>query len=142
MYDDSSGNLREQLPVPSYSTIKWRSNQKTKQKWNRRRSSRDDLYVLFTSGTTSGQPKAVVGSHQATLRRLIWFRDTFVPSPRVARRTKLTFVDGITELWSALLDPSSTLFAISPQRLLQEGIQALLDNDELQCTQVLLIPSQ
>ena len=88
----------------------------------------DHLYVLFTSGTSGKDPKAVVGSHQSTYRRLQWFRQTFddnnndnddddnCDSPclgpkrlRVARKTRLIFVDGITELLGPILSPQSQL---------------------------------
>jgi acyl-CoA synthetase (AMP-forming)/AMP-acid ligase II/outer membrane protein assembly factor BamB len=100
---------------------------------------RDDIYVLFTSGTSTARPKAVVGSHRATFSRIQWFRKEFSPSPRIGRRTKLTFVDGVTELWGALLDPSSVLVAVAPSHLQAKGIAALLEKG---CTQLLLLPSQ
>lgn len=67
-------------------------------------SSSDDLYIMFTSGTSGGTPKAVVGSTKSTIKRLQWFNDQFsVGGTRVARKTDLAFVDGVTELLSALL---------------------------------------
>ena len=63
----------------------------------------DDLYILFTSGTSGNTPKAVVGSQSSTLHRLQWFDSTFSCSKIVARRSKLIFVDSINELLSALL---------------------------------------
>jgi acyl-coenzyme A synthetase/AMP-(fatty) acid ligase len=101
----------------------------------------DDMYVLFTSGTSSATPKAVVGSRQATWRRLDWFRSTFESSPRIGRRTKLTFVDGVTELWGSLLDHRSLLVAVAPERLQAEGIVCLLQSP-MECSQLLLLPSQ
>ena len=125
LYLDKTGMLREQLQVPTSlpGTI----------------PHSDDVYILFTSGTSSATPKAVVGSHEATRNRLHWFLNKFPSSPRIGRRTKLTFVDGVTELWCALLDPSVVLIAVNPTKLQQEGIQLFL---QLECTQLLLLPSQ
>ena len=124
LFMDKTGNLRERLNV--LDTLPPLPNN-------------DNLYVLFTSGTSNQIPKAVVGSHSSTLARLKWFRDTFEPSPRIGRRTKLTFVDGVTELLGALLFPPSQLVAVEPDELQKEGIGALLDAD---VTQLTLLPSQ
>jgi len=71
------------------------------------------LYVMFTSGT-SGTPKAVVGSHAATVNRLAWWHDTFPAtySSRtvIARRSPLTFVDGLNDLLAGCLFPNTTVF--------------------------------
>jgi acyl-CoA synthetase (AMP-forming)/AMP-acid ligase II len=105
----------------------------------------DYMYILFTSGTTSdgnSSPKAVVGSHRATWKRIRWFLQNFESSSRVGRRTKLTFVDGITELWCCLLDPNpnSILVCVPPIRLESYGIVTLVN--DAKCTQLLLLPSQ
>ena len=146
LFIDPMGNLRERLHVRS--TLPTVSP-----------SINDNLYVLFTSGTSSSSsaPKAVVGSHLSTLRRLKWFHDTFEPVPRIGRRTKLTFVDGVNALLGALLvfPPSSSsssssfnrkiqsqpqkLVAVNPDQLQREGIVALLDAGVNQLT---LLPSQ
>ena len=107
--------------------------------------NQDYMYVLFTSGTTADPhstvgPKAVVGSHRATWRRIQWFTKNFESSPRIGRRTKLTFVDGITELWCCLLDPDSVLVGVAPSRLQRNGIASLIH--DAKCTQLLLLPSQ
>lgn len=104
-----------------------------------RNKRNDDLYVLFTSGTSGKDPKAVVGSHRSTFRRLEWFRNAFDPSPRVARKTRLTFVDGVTELLGTLLHPPSVLVAVAPVQLEKRGIVAALDMNP---TQITLTPSQ
>jgi acyl-CoA synthetase (AMP-forming)/AMP-acid ligase II/outer membrane protein assembly factor BamB len=125
-YLDRLGNLGQQIAVPRFAAA--------------RASIRDELYILFTSGTSSGQPKAVVGSQQSTIRRLQWFRDNFSASPRIARRTRLTFVDSLTELLGALLQPKeSLLVAVEPTDLRDQGLAAVLD---LQPTQITLLPSQ
>eukprot|EP00980_Cylindrotheca_fusiformis_P002503 scaffold586_cov68-Cylindrotheca_fusiformis.AAC.12 len=128
--DSRTGSLREQLNVPDDDIVVAAMPNKQK----------DDLYVLFTSGSTTSIPKAVVGSHSATYHRIHWFLREFVPSsPRVGRRSKLTFVDGVNELWTSLLDiDSSVLITIPPLQLQQYGIAAIYDK----CTQLLLLPSQ
>ena len=100
LYLDPNGGIRECLSVPEGLRLK-----DTQQS-----SFQDDLYVMFTSGTSmtnesdsTSSAKAVVGSHCATHARLRWFLDTFSSSPRIGRRTKLTFVDGVTELWGWIL---------------------------------------
>jgi acyl-coenzyme A synthetase/AMP-(fatty) acid ligase len=139
LYLDQSGNLQEQFNVPAYTSTIPSSIQVP--------PISDDLYILFTSGTSSGSPKAVIGSHLSTRRRLEWFRNNnnefgnsgFSTCHRIARRTKLTFVDGVTELWGALLDPTSMLVAVPPLKLQQQGVGAFL---HLEISQILLLPSQ
>jgi acyl-coenzyme A synthetase/AMP-(fatty) acid ligase len=79
VFVDPMGNMKEQIRVPELHP-------------SGEHLQSDELYILFTSGTSSRQPKAVVGSHRSTYRRLKWWRDTFSPSPRIARRTRLSFV--------------------------------------------------
>jgi acyl-CoA synthetase (AMP-forming)/AMP-acid ligase II len=127
LFLDPMGNLSERIAVPSRLQVEDLA------------SEDDNMYIMFTSGTSEGKPKAVVGSHESTSRRLQWFRDTFEPSPRIARRTRLTFVDSITELFGALLHPPSVLVAVPPDDLRSQGVGALL---EINPTQVTLLPSQ
>ncbi len=72
-----------------------------------------DLYVLHTSGST-GEPKAVIGSHQSTVARLEWWNDKYPSTMRtvVGHRAKLTFIDGLHSLLSALLYPPAALASI------------------------------
>ena len=134
LYLDRLGNLGEQIQVPRYTG---RTDDEDDDKLTLRC---DDLYILFTSGTSSGQPKAVVGSHKSTYRRLQWFRDKFSASPRIARRTRLTFVDSISELFGAILHPPSVLVSVEPEDLRDNGLHALLSG--LSPTQITLLPSQ
>ncbi|HEX6202079.1 MAG TPA: condensation domain-containing protein, partial [Thermoanaerobaculia bacterium] len=57
-----------------------------------RRHPPDAAYVFFTSGTT-GEPKAVLGSHRGLAAFLDWQRETFAvgPGDRVAQLTPLSF---------------------------------------------------
>lgn len=137
LYLDSTGGIRECLPVPE--TLRLKDTETS--------SSHDDMYVMFTSGTTTtgesasmSSAKAVVGSHRATHARLRWFLKTFSSSPRIGRRTKLTFVDGVTELWGGLLDPMNVIVSVLPMQLRDRGVVALVE--DMDCTQLLLLPSQ
>ena len=149
LYLDRLGNLVEQIQVPRFQSTReedediMKNNKavdaETKSKYN------DDLYILFTSGTSSGNPKAVKGSHRATFRRLKWFRDSFAASPRVARRTPLTFVDSIAELLGTLLHPPSILVAVDPDVLRDQGLASLLSSASdfsPPPTQITMLPSQ
>ena len=149
---DKAGNLRERLavredlpPIVAESKhVHLMDHAETRITATPATQSNDNLYILFTSGTTTTTPKAVVGSHTSTLRRLKWFRDTFPPSPRIGRRTKLTFVDGVTELLGPLLFPQhqqqeQVIVALEPEKLQNEGIGAFLDAG---VTQLTLLPSQ
>lgn len=137
LYLDTTGGIRECLSVPE--TFRLKDIETS--------SSRDDMYVMFTSGTTTksesaqtSSAKAVVGSHSATHARLRWFLNTFSSSSRIGRRTKLTFVDGVTELWGGLLDPMNVIVCVPPIELRARGVVALAE--DMNCTQLLLLPSQ
>lgn len=137
LYLDETGGIREQVQVPDYLPASIKADKSLSS--SSAEKMNDDLMVLFTSGTTGGTPKAVVGSHAATLRRIQWFHQNFESSPRVIRKTALTFVDGITELWCTLLDRNSMLVTIPPMTLQAEGLAAIL---RAKPTQLLLLPSQ
>lgn len=94
----------------------------------------DDLYILFTSGSTNS-PKAVIGSHTQTLRRLRWFADTFQPS-MIIRRTPLIFVDGLHELLSVCV--AGALHLLPPNQTIP---QAMVQTD-VSCSTITLLPSQ
>lgn len=105
LYVDSKGNMKEQIRVPSHFPAPGGRREQfqvaapSSSNESRDGGGNDDMYVMFTSGTSGNAPKAVVGSHRSTFRRLGWFRSTFDASPRVARRTKLTFVGTFYSLY-------------------------------------------
>ncbi|CAB9499891.1 D-alanine--D-alanyl carrier protein ligase [Seminavis robusta] len=136
LFLSQDGNLQERLDVPSY----------LPQDVQDRAKQNDNLYVLFTSGTSGQTPKAVIGSQQSTLQRLQWFQQTFPPLRRVAKRTPLTFVDAIAELLGTLLTRESLLVALvhnnSGTNSFVETLNMARLIEETQCHQISLLPSQ
>lgn len=61
-------------------------------------------YAIFTSGST-GSPKAVIGTHSATLNRLRWQWNAYPPQPDdvYSMKSPPVFVDSIAEMLSGLL---------------------------------------
>jgi amino acid adenylation domain-containing protein len=60
-------------------------------------------YLLYTSGST-GQPKAVLGVHRATLNALAWMSQVY-PSASdevCCQKTSMSFGDSMQELWGPL----------------------------------------
>ncbi len=69
----------------------------------------DAVSVLYTSGST-GEPKAVVGTHGALANRLGWaIRDW--PAPVRLAKSSLSFIDGTTELLAGLAAGACTVLA-------------------------------
>jgi acyl-CoA synthetase (AMP-forming)/AMP-acid ligase II len=62
------------------------------------------LYILYTSGST-GRPKGVLGSHWGLINRIAWQMKEFPwdLDEIACRRTPLTFVDSMVELFCPLL---------------------------------------
>ena len=61
-------------------------------------------YLLYTSGST-GQPKAVLGVHRATLNALAWMWQAypFASHEVCCQKTSMSFGDSMQELWGPLL---------------------------------------
>ncbi|WP_029115226.1 non-ribosomal peptide synthase/polyketide synthase [Mycobacterium sp. URHB0044] len=69
----------------------------------------DAVSVLYTSGST-GEPKAVVGTHGALANRLKWAIAQWPSATRLAK-SSLSFIDGTTELLSGLAGGACTVLA-------------------------------
>ncbi|MBB5160708.1 amino acid adenylation domain-containing protein/non-ribosomal peptide synthase protein (TIGR01720 family) [Mycobacterium sp. AZCC_0083] len=69
----------------------------------------DAVSVLYTSGST-GEPKAVVGTHGALANRLSWAIAQWPAATRLAK-SSLSFIDGTTELLAGIASGACTVLA-------------------------------
>ena len=101
------------------------------------------LYVLYTSGST-GKPKGVIGTHKGLINRLVWQIDTlpWQEDECACRRTPITFVDALAEIFSALL--CGVPMWVPPLRQIEEqGIHSIVEAAaEAGVTRITMIPSQ
>src|SRR6266545_932768 len=72
----------------------------------------DAAYVIHTSGST-GQPKAVVITHEAIVNRLLWMQDTFrlTPDDRVLQKTPFGFDVSVWEFFWPLTTGAAIVLA-------------------------------
>ena len=99
----------------------------------------DYAYIAFTSGST-GNPKAIVGSHNGLSQFLVWQRTEFSirPDDRFAQFTNLSFDVWFRDVFTPLI--SGAMVCIPGQRLL--GAQAALSFiRENEITAVHVVPS-
>ncbi|TRW79695.1 amino acid adenylation domain-containing protein, partial [Mycolicibacterium sp. 018/SC-01/001] len=100
-------------------------------------SSNDAVSVLYTSGST-GEPKAVVGTHGALANRLRWAMAEW-PAQRRLAKSSLSFIDGTTELLAGLAAGACTVLA--DDRAARDGraLAALVARHDVE--QMLAVPS-
>jgi len=79
-------------------------------------NSRNDAWILFTSGST-GQPKGMVSAHAGAISRCqwMWQEYSFSPADIFAQRTSLNFIDSIWEIFGPLMHGGRV--AVLPARL-------------------------
>lgn len=101
------------------------------------------LYILYTSGST-GKPKGVIGTHRGLINRLVWQIDTFPwgEDEVACRRTPITFVDALAEIFSALLC-GVPLWVPNLRQIEEQGMHSIVgEAAEAGVTRITMIPSQ
>ena len=100
----------------------------------------DTAYLMYTSGST-GEPKAVIGTHLATLNRLqwMWSRYPFNKDDICVHKTALSFVDAIWELFGPLLQGIPTVILSDDDVL--DVFRFMSALEAYRITRVSLIPS-
>lgn len=97
----------------------------------------DAVSVLYTSGST-GEPKAVVGTHGALAHRLQWAGEQWPATVRLAK-SSLSFIDGTTELLAAITAGSCTVLADDATATHAELLGELIAEHSVE--QVVAVPS-
>lgn len=101
------------------------------------------LYLLFTSGST-GEPKGVLGTHRGLINRIAWQYRTYpYEFGEVAvRRTPLTFVDSLAEIFAPLLAGIPIVdYLMGP--IQANGLASVIEEvSAAEVSRITLIPSQ
>ena len=132
---DCAGELVEALDVDEYTNVCVEQNQ--------------PMYILTTSGST-GTPKFVKGTQCGLRNRVEWGWESFPFDPyteeRVLRRTPLTFVDALAEIFCPLLCSTArvALWVPARDRILTKGIDKDFSDvaSRNQVSRITLVPSQ
>ncbi|MFD5429922.1 amino acid adenylation domain-containing protein, partial [Streptomyces sp. NPDC127084] len=97
-------------------------------------------YIIHTSGST-GRPKGVVGLHGGVLNRVDWAAAVhpLQPGRPVLGKTSLSFIDGTTELFGALLHGAPLVLASDTALSAAEEVIELVDRHRV--GRVSLVPS-
>jgi acyl-CoA synthetase (AMP-forming)/AMP-acid ligase II len=101
------------------------------------------LYITYTSGST-GNPKGVMGTHKGLINRIRWQIKTFPwqNNDIACRRTPLTFIDSLAEIFSALLC-CVPIWTPSLEKIACSGIASIVgDAGKVGATRITLLPSQ
>lgn len=99
----------------------------------------DHAYIAFTSGST-GQPKAIVGSHNGLSQFLTWQSQDFsiVPDERFAHFTNLSFDVWFRDVFTPLISGATVCIPTS-QQLNAQSVFDFLRNSRITATH--LVPS-
>lgn len=101
------------------------------------------IYVMYTSGST-GCPKGVMGSHKGLINRICWQYKHYPWAPRevICRRTPLTFVDAMAEIFSPLL-AAIPIWCPSLGMFKEGGLCGIAhEANSVGVTRIILLPSQ
>ena len=107
---------------------------------NPQQKESDDLYVMYTSGST-GVPKGVNGSQRGLLNRLFWGWENYpiIDNEVFCLKTNIGFVDHVVEMFSPLLS-GIPLRIISEVELLDiQTMYEILIKDKI--TRITVVPS-
>ena len=136
---DSDGRLQDNLSGAGQSTV---TDLSVNQQAGSHKISlcEDCAYVMFTSGST-GMPKAVVATHQATINRLqwMWERFPFAATDICCQKTALSFVDSVWEIFGPLLRGVPTV--VIPQQSLTDVIEFVDILEQEQISRLVLVPT-